>query len=124
MTAYNVETHLSGVLNTPETIRDTVAGTLQAIEAVGAFGKNESTPADILAGDTRCWVHTRASGLLPDPMVMKRASEYLVSRRWGGVHFPGVPEDGDFARLMTPEEGTDFERLLKGDRLSQQVSRK
>lgn len=105
LTAYNIEAETYDSLNSPETISECVEGTLDAIEAVGSFGVTNSTAADVANGDTRCWVRTKVSGLVPDPKTMIRASEYIVSHRKGAVCYPGVPEDGDFARLMDTEQG-------------------
>lgn len=100
LSAYNVEAETYDSLNSPETIRECVDGTIEAIRKVGAFGVKNSAPADVANGDTRCWVRTKVSGLLPDPKIMIRASEYIVDNRKGSVYYPGVPEDGDFDRLM------------------------
>lgn len=75
-------------------------GTLDAIERMGKFGASRSTKADVASGDIRCWVHTKVSGMVPDPTMMMRASEHVTRLRTGLEYCPGVPEDGDFDRLM------------------------
>ncbi|KLT43686.1 FAD-linked oxidoreductase [Cutaneotrichosporon oleaginosum] len=100
LTALNIEAETYECLNTPEVIREGVEGTLDCIEHVGKFGVANSTKDEVANGDTRCWVRTKVSGLVPDPQTMMRASEQITRMRAGTVHYPGIPEDGDFERLM------------------------
>lgn len=100
LTALNIEAETYECLNSPEIIRQGVEGTLDAIAQVGAFGASHSTKSEFADGDTRAWVRTKVSALVPDPQTMMRASEQITRLRAGTEHYPGIPEDGDFDRLM------------------------
>lgn len=100
LTALNIEAETYECLNTPKVIREGVEGTIHCIEQVGKFGAANSTKDEVASGDTRCWVRTKVSGLVPDPQTLMRASEQITRLRAGTTHYPGLPEDGDFERLM------------------------
>lgn len=115
LTAYNVEAENYDSVLSHATIRECVEGTLDAIRKVGSFGLANSPVTAAEAGDTRCWVRTKVSGLLPDPQIMIRASEYIVANRQGATPYPGIPEDGDFDRLMhSPDLSPSDRQALQG----------
>lgn len=100
LTALKSEAESSDCLKSPKVIREGVEGTISCIEEMGKFGATHSTKGEVTNGDTRCWVRTKVSALVPDPNTMMRASEQITRLRAGTVHYPGIPEDGDFERLM------------------------
>jgi proline dehydrogenase len=108
---YNIEAEMDGSSKDPELILKQTQCVLISIEAQGQLAKRFWPKA----GDNRCWVRIKITGLLPHPIALDHASHAITqARRAKGldkdVPYPGLPHDGDWDAALNGQGVTDPDR--------------
>jgi proline dehydrogenase len=116
---YNIEAELDGSSKDMKLIAAQTEHVLSSIETQGALARKFYPDTSKTAGDNRCWVRIKVTGLLPKPVALYRGSNAILAARKekgldADVPYPGLPHDGDWDAALTGPGVTpsDREELL------------